>query len=67
MAAGGARQGAVEADARRLFLSRFVLEHRLQEQASLSLEKRRGEDDAIDLLLSDAPVSLDAATTILQR
>ena len=66
MAAEGARQGAAGGDARRLLLARFVLEHRLQEQAALSFEKQHWEDAAIDVLLRDAPVSLDKATTILQ-
>ena len=67
MAAEGARQGSAGGDARRLLLARFVLEHRLHEQGPSSFDKQRWEDDAIDLLLSDEPVSLDAATAILQR
>ncbi|MDQ8730024.1 acyl-CoA dehydrogenase family protein [Bradyrhizobium sp. LHD-71] len=66
MASEGARQGGEGGDARRLLLARFVLEHRLQEQAALSLEKQRWEDEAIDLLLGDAPVPLDRAAAVLQ-
>jgi len=63
----GARQGAAGGDARRLLLSRFVIEHRLREQPSTSLEAQRWEDEATDLLLADAPIPLATATSLLQQ
>lgn len=67
LASEGARLGATGGDARRLLLSRFVLEHRLHEQGLTGLEGQRWEDEAIELLLADAPVPLARATALLQR
>jgi len=50
-----------------LLLSRFVIEHRLREQTSASLKAQRWEDEAADLLLSDAPVPLATAASLLER
>lgn len=43
----------------------FRLEHRLQPSEPTSLEAPRWEDEATDLLLGDAPVSLARATALL--
>jgi acyl-CoA dehydrogenase len=61
----GATLGAQGGDARRLLLSRLVIEHRLAPQDPLSLAESSWEQDAIDLLLNDAPVPLAKATTLL--
>lgn len=65
LASEGLRLGAAGGDARRLLLARFVLEHRLRPSDTLSLAALQWEDDAIDLLLDDAPVSLAQATALL--
>jgi len=46
-----------DVDARRLLLSRFVLEHRLTGRDPLSPPDDAWEREAIDLILCDAPVS----------
>ena len=61
----GATLGAVGGDARRLLLSRLVLEHRLAPQDPLSLGESGWEEEAINLLLDDAPVSLAKATALV--
>ena len=53
-------------DARRLLLSRFVLEHRLAEHGSANLQAQHWENEAIDLLLGDAPVSMQQAAALVQ-
>jgi len=63
----GLRLGTAGGDARRLLLARFVLEHRLKEQNTLSLEGQRWEDEAIDLLLDEAPVQLSRAAALLMK
>jgi acyl-CoA dehydrogenase len=63
----GVRLGASGGDARRLLLARFVLDHRLQEPNALSLDGQRWEDEAIDLLLGEAPVPLSRAAALLVR
>nr|WP_312014320.1 acyl-CoA dehydrogenase family protein [Bradyrhizobium sp. ERR14] len=63
----GLRLGLSGGDARRLLLARFVLEHRLQEPNTLNLESQRWEDEAIDLLLDEAPVPLSRAAALLVR
>lgn len=63
----GVRLGASGGDARRLLLARFALEHRLQEPNALNLEGQRWEDEAIDLLLGEAPVPLSRAAALLVR
>ncbi len=65
MAEEGLRAAAAGGDARRLLLARFVLEHRLQANAPLNLASLKWEEKAIDLLLSDEPVSLDQAISLL--
>ncbi|TXL81938.1 DNA alkylation response protein [Vineibacter terrae] len=67
LASEGQRLGAAGGDARRLLLSRFVLEHRLQPDQPASLEAQRWEDEATDLLLADAPVPLAQAAALLMR
>ena len=66
LASEGTRLGNEGGDARRLLLSRFVLEHRLAEHASTNLQAQRWENEAIDLLLGDAPVSMQQATALVQ-
>jgi alkylation response protein AidB-like acyl-CoA dehydrogenase len=61
----GATLGAQGGDARRLLLSRLVIEHRLAPQDPLSLAESPWEQEAIDLLLDDAPVPLAKATALL--
>jgi acyl-CoA dehydrogenase len=45
-------------DARRLLLSRLVLDHRLAARDPFALEAGRGEDRIADLLLGDTPASM---------
>jgi alkylation response protein AidB-like acyl-CoA dehydrogenase len=66
LACEGTRIGKDGGDARRLVLSRFVLEHRLADHTPASLQAQRWEDEAIDLLLGDAPVSMQQAAALAQ-
>jgi alkylation response protein AidB-like acyl-CoA dehydrogenase len=61
----GATLGAEGGDARRLLLSRLVIEHRLAPQDPLSLGEQAWEEEAINLLLDDAPVPLAKATALV--
>lgn len=61
----GATLGAQGGDARRLLLSRLVIEHRLAPQDPLSLNESSWEQEAIDLLLDDAPVPLNKAVGLV--
>jgi len=61
LAIEGTTLGARGGDARRLLLSRMVLDHRLQRQDPLSAGGGAFDLAATDLLLSDDPVSLDEA------
>jgi hypothetical protein len=61
----GATLGAQGGDARRLLLSRLVIEHRLAPQDPLSLTETSWEQEAMDLLLSDRPVPLAKAVALL--
>jgi len=61
----GATLGAQGGDARRLLLSRLVIEHRLAPQDPLSLGDSGWEQEATDLLLSDAPVPLARAAALV--
>jgi len=61
----GATLGAQGGDARRLLLSRLVIEHRINPQDPLSLNESAWEQEAMDLLLNDAPVPLAKAATLL--
>lgn len=61
----GATLGAQGGDARRLLLSRLVIEHRLAPQDPLSLGEQTWEEEAINLLLDDAPVSLAKAVSLV--
>lgn len=60
----GATLGAEGGDARRLLLSRLVIEHRLAPQDPLSLGEQGWEEEAINLLLDDAPVPLAKAVAL---
>jgi alkylation response protein AidB-like acyl-CoA dehydrogenase len=63
MACEGVRLGMAGGDARRLLLSRIVLQHRMQSSRPQNLDSLRWEDDVSDRLLSDEPVQLaDAAS-----
>ncbi|OPK10313.1 acyl-CoA dehydrogenase family protein [Pseudomonas sp. VI4.1] len=66
LATEGRQLGVVGGDARRLLLSRFVLEHRLQQRAASSLSAAAWEEEAITLLLSESPVSLEVAERLVQ-
>jgi alkylation response protein AidB-like acyl-CoA dehydrogenase len=61
----GATLGAQGGDARRLLLSRLVIEHRLSPQDPLSLSESPWEQEAMDLLLDDAPVLLAKAVALV--
>ncbi|MFO1080955.1 MAG: acyl-CoA dehydrogenase family protein [Reyranellaceae bacterium] len=61
----GATLGARGGDARRLLLSRLVIEHRLNPQDPLSLAEPGWEQEATDLLLQDAPVPLERAVALV--
>ncbi len=61
----GATLGAEGGDARRLLLSRLVIEHRLAPQDPLSLGEQGWEEEAINLLLDDAPVPLAKAAALV--
>lgn len=61
----GATLGAQGGDARRLLLSRLVIEHRLSPQDPLSLAESPWEQEAMDLLLDDAPVPLAKAMALV--
>jgi hypothetical protein len=61
----GATLGAAGGDARRLLLSRLVIEHRLSPHDPLSLGEPAWEQEAMDLLLQDGPVSLAKATSLV--
>ena len=64
LAAEGAALGGAGGDARRLLLSRMVLDHRLTADDPLNPQQRPDEDQAIGLLLSDEPVPLDTAIAV---
>jgi acyl-CoA dehydrogenase len=59
MASEGTRLGQMGQDARRLVLSRMVLDHRLRPHDPLALAE--GEEAAVAALLHDDPLSLDRA------
>jgi alkylation response protein AidB-like acyl-CoA dehydrogenase len=65
MAWEGATLGARGGDARRLLLSRLVVEHRLNPQDPLSLADSSREQEAVDLLLQDKPVPLARAVALV--
>ena len=61
----GAALGAKGGDARRLLLSRLVIDHRMRPRDPMSVSDGPVETRCADLLLNDAPVSLDAAAQAL--
>lgn len=63
LAAEGAALGAAGGDARRLLLSRLVVEHRLKPADPLALDRDR--DAIADALLGAAPVGLDQAAALV--
>ena len=62
MAWEGTRSGA---DARRVLLARFVLDHRLSAQDPLAFENAAWEQEAMALLLDPKPVSLAKAAALV--
>lgn len=67
MATEGAKLGAEGGDARRLLLSRMVLDRRLGTDDPFSMENGDFDRLATDALLSGEPVSLDRAMEILSK
>lgn len=65
LAAEGGLAGLRGGDARRMVMARFVLEHRLQKSTPTQLSNWDWEEKAISVLLSDEPVSLDDAASLL--
>ncbi|MDF2368324.1 acyl-CoA dehydrogenase family protein [Sneathiella sp.] len=65
MANEGAELGAAGKDARRLLLSRMIIDHKLGAANPLSIEADAFDTAATDVLLNDAPVSLEEANRIL--
>jgi len=65
LAREGAALGARGGDARRLLLSRMVVDHRMRPADPLRAGEGAFDKRATDLLLSDAPVSLAAAEDAL--
>ena len=65
MAAEGARLGEKGGDARRLLLSRLVIDHRLGNADPFSLPDHRSEDAMTAALLDDQPVTLNRAMELL--
>lgn len=65
LASEGLQLAATGGDARRLLLARFVLEHRLQRSEIIALKAQRWEEEAIDLLLDDLPVTFGQASALL--
>ena len=65
LAVEGAALGARGGDARRLLLSRMVLDHRLRPQDPLKTGEGAFDARATDLLLADEPVSLEDAGAAL--
>jgi acyl-CoA dehydrogenase len=65
LASEGLQLGLSGSDARRLLLARFVLDHRLQRADDMAFEAQRWEDEAAELLIADAPVTLAKAGALL--
>jgi hypothetical protein len=65
MAWEGATIGAKGGDARRMILARMVVEHRLRAEDPMAPSGQKWEDEATDLLLSDAPVRLAVASRVV--
>ena len=61
----GSRLGRDGGDARRLLMSRFVVEHRLDPQPALSIPADAWEDEAGEWLLGEAPVPLARAAALV--
>ncbi len=61
----GAALGARGGDSRRMILARMVVEHRLKPHDPLAVSDSGWEEEAIDLLLDDAPVQIAAAARIV--
>ena len=65
MASEGARLGAAGKDARRLLLSRLVIDHRVERDDPFRIANSDRENRIFECLLSDDIVSLDTVTRLL--
>lgn len=65
LASEGLALGTSGGDARRLLLARCVLEHRMQARQPTDIRGLDWEEEATDLLLSEAPVALDKALALM--
>jgi hypothetical protein len=65
MAAEGARLGAQGGDARRLLMSRLVIDHRVDTADPFRMADHDWENAVSDCLLDDRPVALDDAMRLL--
>ena len=65
LAREGAMMAAGSGDARRLLLSRLVIDHRLRPQDPMSLQGGAFEEAAGALLLSDKPAGLEEVNEVL--
>ena len=61
LAREGAMMGETTGDARRLLLSRLVMDHRLRPHDPMSLEDAEADSLAAELLLDDSPPDLERA------
>jgi alkylation response protein AidB-like acyl-CoA dehydrogenase len=66
LAVEGAEFGAAGGDARRLLVSRLVINHRLKASNPLAYQKSDGEGPIIDRLLEETAVALDEATELVE-
>ncbi len=66
-----AREGALIAretgDARRLLLSRFVIDHRMRSRDPMSIGDKASEKSAATMLLGDEPATMDQVEAVLRR
>lgn len=65
LASEGAELGAAGGDARRMIMSRMVLDYRMRAHDPLSVGTGAFEKASTDLLLEDEPVSLDKAMQVV--
>jgi len=65
MATEGAKLGSMGEDARRLLLSRMVVDRRIGQENPFSMEAGNFDEAATDALLSSKKVTLDDAKSIL--
>ena len=65
LASEGAKIGAKGGDARRLILSRLVVDTRLTSRDPLAVDDTSFQTEASKLLIDEAPVSLDRALEVI--